>query len=72
VSVREGETASLRIGLPLRNTVAVSRDKNLLNLQYRLLGSAGEQYEYYDWKNRPRFKIYKGPLRIASGVLPFG
>ncbi len=72
VSVKTGHTACLRIGPPLTNTVAVSRNKNLLSIRYQLVGSAGEQYEYYDWKNRPSFVIYKGPLRIARGILPFG
>jgi hypothetical protein len=32
VVVKPGETASLAIGLPLRNTVQVTRERNLLRL----------------------------------------
>jgi hypothetical protein len=72
LAIKTGETASLEIGLPLQNTVRVTRDRNVLQLNYRLLGKAGEQYEYYDWKKRPRFSVYKGPVRIGGGTLPFG
>ena len=72
VVVGAGQTASLDIGPPLRNTVQVTRERNLLRLTYQLLGQAGEQYEYYDWKTRPRFAVWNGPVRIGSGTLPFG
>jgi len=72
VVIAAGQTASLEIGPPLRNTVQVTRERNLLRLTYQLLGQAGEQYEYYDWKARPRFAVWNGPVRIGSGALPFG
>ncbi|MGA2867401.1 MAG: hypothetical protein ABSF95_23250 [Verrucomicrobiota bacterium] len=72
LAVSAGQTSSLRLGLPLRNTVLARRDKNLLRLTYQLLGAGGEQYEYYNWANRPRFSVYKGPIKLASGKLPFG
>jgi hypothetical protein len=72
VVVKPGETASLAIGLPLRNTVQVNRERNQLRLIYQLLGQAGEQYEYYNWRDRPRFAIWNGPVRIGTGTLPFG
>jgi hypothetical protein len=72
VVVKPGETASLAIGLPLRNTVQVNRERNQLRLIYQLLGQAGEQYEYYNWRDRPRFAIWNGPVRIGTGALPFG
>jgi hypothetical protein len=72
VVIEAGKTASLSIGLPLRNIVQVTRERNLLRLTYQLLGQAGEQYEYYNWKARPRFAVWNGPVRIASGTLPFG
>ena len=72
VVIGAGQTASLEIGPPLRNTVQVTRERNLLRLTYQLLGQAGEQYEYYDWKSRPRFAVWNGPVRIGSGTLPFG
>ena len=72
VVVKPGETASLAIGLPLRNTVQVNRERNQLRLTYQLLGQAGEQYEYYNWRDRPRFAVWNGPVRIGTGALPFG
>jgi len=72
VVIEAGQTASLAIGPPLRNTVQVTRERNLLRLTYQLLGQAGEQYEYYDWKARPHFAVWKGPVRIGTGTLPFG
>ena len=72
VSIKSDKTAFLCIGPPLRSTVEVSRDKNLLRLKYQLVGAGGEQYAYYNWEKCPSFKIYKGPLRIAGGTFPFG
>jgi hypothetical protein len=72
VVIAAGQTASLAIGPPLRNTVQVTRERNLLRLTYQCLGQAGEQYEYYNWRDRPRFAVWNGPVRIGSGALPFG
>jgi hypothetical protein len=72
VVVKPGETASLTIGLPLRNTVQVNRERNQLRLTYQLLGQGGEQYEYYNWRDRPRFTVWNGPVKIGTGALPFG
>ena len=72
MTINTGQTTSLAIGPPLRNTVQVTRERNLLRMTYQLLGQAGEQYEYYDWKARPSFAVWKGPLRIGTGTLPFG
>ncbi len=72
ITVKPGKTASLEIGPPLRNTVQVTRDRNALRLTYQLLGRAGEQYEYYNWRDRPRFAVYKGPFELGGGALPFG
>jgi len=72
LSVQPGTTASLQLGKPLTSMVEVSRDRNLLRLGYQLVGAGGERYSYYNWRNYPSFKIYQGPLRIASGTFPFG
>jgi hypothetical protein len=72
VVIAASQTASLAIGPPLRNTVQVTRERNLLHLTYQLLGQAGEQYEYYNWRDRPRFAVWNGPVRIGTGTLPFG
>ena len=72
VFIEPGQTYNLRIGPPLKNSVEINRDKNLLSLKYQLVGSGGELYEYYDWDNPPTVSIYKGPFRIARGTLSFG
>jgi len=72
LSVQAGQTAALRLGGPLTNTVEVSRDRNLLRLDYRLIGAGGERYSYYNWKGPPSFTISKGPLRLGGGTFPFG
>jgi hypothetical protein len=72
LTIKPEETGSLEIGPPLRNTATVTRDRNLLHLTYQLLGKAGEQYEYYDWRNRPGFHVSNGPLKLGGGTLPFG
>ncbi len=70
VSVQPGQTASLRLGPPLHNAIAVTRDRNLLRLKYRLTGAGGELYECDDFTHPPSFCVYKGSIKIASG--PFG
>lgn len=70
--VPPGQAVSLHLGKPLSNTVAVSRDRNLLHLDYRLVGAGGERYMYYNWRSHPSFTIYRGPLRIAGGTFPYG
>ncbi len=72
VPVQPGPAASLRLGKPLSNTVEIARDRNLLLLDYRLVGAGGEQYSYYNWRSSPSFTVSKGPLRIAAGTFPFG
>ncbi len=72
LSVQPGPAASLRLGKPLSNTVEIARDRNLLLLDYRLVGAGGEQYAYYNWRSNPSFTVSKGPLRIAEGTFPFG
>jgi hypothetical protein len=72
ISVQPGQATFLRLGLPLRNTVAVTRDRNRLHLTYQLVGAGGEVYRDLDVRNRPFFRIYKGPLRIAGGTFGFG
>ena len=72
ITVRSGHTTSLVVGTPLINTIAVNRHKNKLQLIYGLQGLGGEQYQFYNWKSRPSFDVYKGPIKIASGLFGFG
>lgn len=72
VFIEPGQTSNLRIGPPLKNSVDINRDKNLLSIKYQLVGTGGELYEYYDWDNPPTVSMYKGPFRLARGIMPFG
>lgn len=72
VSVPAGQTSVFRIGLPLSNTIAATRDRNLLLLTYRLVGSGGEVYQLDGLRHRTSFRIYQGPLRIGGGSFGCG
>jgi hypothetical protein len=72
ISVPPGQTTSLRVGLPLSNTVVAARDRNLLRLTYQLMGAGGETYHYGGLMGLPSFRIYQGPLRISEGSFGFG
>ncbi len=71
VDVHPGQTTSLKIGLPLNHTVEMNRNKNLLTMTYQLRGVGGEVYTYYD-DSGPGFEIYKGPVKLADGLFPYG
>jgi hypothetical protein len=72
VSVQAGQSTSLRLGLPLCNTIAAARDRNLLHLTYRLVGAGGEVYRLGGLEHLPAFRIYQGPFRIAGGSFGHG
>ncbi|MCU0914369.1 MAG: hypothetical protein MUC88_07400 [Planctomycetes bacterium] len=72
VSVPAGQTANFRIGLPLSNTIAATRDRNLLHLTYQLVGAGGETYRLGGLKGLPSFRIYQGPFRLAGGAFGHG
>jgi hypothetical protein len=72
ITVRSGHTTSLVVGTPLINTITVNRHKNKLQLVYGLQGLGGEKYQFYNWKSRPSFGVYKGPIKIASGLFGLG
>jgi hypothetical protein len=72
VSVQPGQSASLRVGLPLSNTITAARDRNLLHLTYQLVGAGGETYRCGGLKQLPSFRIYQGPVRIFEGSFGFG
>jgi hypothetical protein len=72
--VEKNKAVTLKGGGPLTNTVALSRRGNYLVLNYRLIGAGGENYQLgaRDLNNPPRFAIYQGDTRIASGKFEFG
>jgi hypothetical protein len=72
ITVRSGHTTSLVVGTPLINTITVNRHKNELQLVYGLQGLGGEEYQFFNRKSRPSFCVYKGPIKITSGLFGFG
>jgi hypothetical protein len=72
ISVPLGQITSLRVGLPLSNTIVATRDRNVLALTYQLAGAAGELYRCGGLRDLPSFRVYQGPFRIAGGSFGFG
>ncbi len=72
ISVPPAQATSLRVGLPLSNTIIAARDRNVLALTYQLTGTAGELYRCGGLRDLPSFRVYQGPFRIAGGSFGFG
>lgn len=72
VCVEAGSAETLRLGLPLTNSIAATRDRNLLAFKYRLVGIGGESYDYLNPTAPPGFRIYKGPVRLGQGSFGVG
>lgn len=72
IKVRSGSTTSLTMGTPLASTITVNKRNNHLQLVYGLQGLGGEKYQFYNWKNRPSFDVYRGPIKIDSRRFGFG
>lgn len=73
VTISESATASLKVGVPLKQTVAVKRRGSILELSYSLLGADGNTYAVAgDRSKPPAFTIYKGSREIATGKFEFG
>lgn len=71
IQVEPGEPAILKAGGPLEQRIKVQRKGQLLTMDYRLIGAAGEWYRN-DRSYPPSFTIYKGDKEIASGKFQFG
>jgi hypothetical protein len=71
IQVGPGEPAILKAGGPLEQRITVQRKGQLLAMDYRLIGAAGESYRN-DRRYPPRFAIYKGDKEIDSGKFQFG
>jgi hypothetical protein len=77
IDLRAGSTTTLRIGGPLKHTVRIGRVGGVLNLDYALLGAAGEKYlpvtaEPSDRPKAPDFAVTKGSDKIFSGSFRYG
>lgn len=74
VLVAKDQPATLAAGGPLTNSVTVTRRGNHLVFNHRLLGADGESYQLgaRNYLNPPRFAVYQGDRKIASGKFEFG
>ena len=71
IQIKPGEPVILKAGGPLEQHIKVQRKGQLLTMDYRLIGTAGESYRN-DRRHPPVFKIYKADKEIASGKFQFG
>jgi hypothetical protein len=71
IQVVPGEPAILKAGGPLEQRITVQSKGQLLTMDYRLIGIAGEGYRL-EREYGPTFTIYKGDKEIASGKFQFG
>jgi len=74
ISVSEGQSATLKIGGPLHNSVEVQRMGNVLTLKYKLVGVDGCSYESLRGRgdSAPTFAVYKKGNEIFSGKFEYG
>jgi hypothetical protein len=66
------EPYHLRAGAPLTSHVDVTHKGRLLNLEYRIVDTAGRRYRSTDRTSPPRFAIYQDGQEIASGSFEYG
>lgn len=72
VSVTKDETSIFKVGAPLKNTIEVKRQGRVLELTYKLIGMAGEDYSVPTRDNPPGFTVFKSDKEIASGKFEYG
>ncbi len=71
-TVNKDKPNVLKVGAPLKQSVSVQRRRNLLVLDYELLGVGGHKYVQARRGTPPQFAIYRGDKKIASGKFEFG
>lgn len=69
--ITKNETAVLKVGAPLRQTVEIERQGPILKLNYNLTGVGGENYASTR-SAQPSFAIFKGNKKVATGKFEFG
>jgi hypothetical protein len=72
IEVGEDKPAVLKVGAPLKQILTAKREGRALELDYKLSGIGGENYAGPDSSKPPRFDIYKGNRKIASGEFEYG
>ena len=73
ITVTENTTATLTVGGPLTNSVALSRQGRRLAMSYQVVGAGGAyRMLNVDLAHPPEFTVYKGDKKLASGQFQFG
>jgi hypothetical protein len=74
ISVNDKTPAVLDVGGPLTNSVTANRHGQDLVMNYQLLGAGGEIYQMpaQDRSKPPKFAVYSGEKKIASGEFEYG
>jgi hypothetical protein len=72
LTLARGKPCRFDVGTPLRPSVSMQRAGRLLKLDYQLLDADGRTYRGGDAKNPPRFAVYQGENKIASGAFEYG
>jgi hypothetical protein len=70
INITPDETASLKIGAPLKQIIKVSKQGRNLAMNYELIGMGGEKYT--GGGKQPSFTIYKGEKEILSDKFKYG
>jgi hypothetical protein len=74
ISVGDKTPAVLNVGGPLTNSITANRHGQDLVMSYQLVGAGGEIYQMPtpDRSKPPRFAVYSGEKKIASGEFEYG
>jgi hypothetical protein len=74
VTVDSQRAATLIAGGPLTNSVEVRSYRDMLRLNYRLLGADGGAYQLPtpDYQHPPEFAVFQGTNRLAIGKFQYG
>ena len=74
LTIEPGGLVTLKLGLPLRQTIKTERWGRYLVLNYQLLGCGGESYTFTrrQGANPPVFAIYQGERQVGAGAFAPG
>lgn len=72
VNVTPEETATLKIGAPLKQIIKVNRQGRSLVMNYELSGVGGEKYTGGNSGKPPTFTVYRGDKEIVSDKFEYG
>ena len=74
ISVNDKTSAALNVGGPLTNSITANRHGQDLVMNYQLVGAGGETYQMaaLDRSKPPKFAVYSGEKKIASGEFEYG